>query len=65
MGKPMVAYAVTVLHTRPAYPGRTEFLKIYRIKSNGDPETLRDMFTRAFTEAHPDWQIKQVNVDKE
>jgi len=61
------SYAVSVLYTRPhTIPfSDVEFLKVYHIKSPETPEELREVFTAAFREAHPDWPIKQVNVDKE
>jgi hypothetical protein len=42
-----------------------EFFKVYHIKSTNTPEELQKVFTTAFRKEHPDWPIKQVNVDKE
>jgi len=63
-----VTYTISISHTRPPYPDNILFLFTYRARAgptSKDVETLRDIFTRAFKEAHPDWPIKQVNVDKE
>lgn len=65
MGKPMVAYAILVSHTKPIKSNNVTFLNVYHIKSDGDIETLRKAFMKAFAEDHPNWSIKKVDVGKE
>ena len=54
---------VLILHTRPEFGEDVEFLQVYYAREDRDKQTLREIFAKAFKQAHPQWNIKQVFVD--
>lgn len=53
---------IMILHTRPEFAD-VEFLLIYHAREDRDEQSLKEIFARAFKQAHPQWQIKQIIVD--
>jgi len=56
--------AIDILHERPGYQENIKFIRTFKVKPNPNLD-LKDIFFRAFTEAHPDWPILKINVRNE
>ena len=56
--------AIHILHKRPGYPENVKFLHTYTVKA--DPKLdFKNIFFEAFSEAHPDWPILEINLKNE
>ena len=55
---------VDVVHRRPGYPENVKFIRTYRAENNHELN-LKTIFYEAFTEAHPDWPILEINLRNE
>lgn len=57
-------YEIIIMHTRPNFSEHIIFLEPHSVITDEDEEHLKELFTKAFKEAHPEWTIKKVTVEK-
>jgi len=57
-----VEYVISILHKRPEFGEKSEFVSTYYAKEKTSAQKLKKIFAKAFRVAHPSWRIKEVNV---
>lgn len=55
---------IDVLHHRPGCAENVKFIRTYRAENNPELD-LKTIFFEAFTKAHPDWPILEINLRNE
>lgn len=60
-GQNPVEYRIMILHKKPEFEN-VEFVSTYYARETKHDEWLKQIFTAAFAQAHPNWDIKEVTV---
>ena len=56
--------AIHILHRRPGYPENVTFIRTFRVRPDANLD-FKGIFFEAFSEAHPDWPILEINIRNE
>ena len=55
-------YVIRIRHERPEAGKGVEFISTYYAKENQDENTIKEIFTKAFKSAHPNWTITNITI---